>query len=290
MSSNVYPFYKHSGKFGVHGPILAAIAGLVVAFPLGILYAYLIEWIPFIYLNILITLGYGFAFGAITGFAMKYAKVRNGMVALLSGLVVGLMAWWGNWNGCAHALVAGDAPWLFGFDELKEFIGVLYENGSWSIKSSTVSGVPLAIVWLVEGAIIVGMAAYFSYTAIARMPFCEHHQCWLNLEKTIDALAAFERPEQLAAFSAGDVSPLEAPQPREHGSGKSARVVLKYADRCHDFFTLSVVNVTLTVDKKGKKNETEKELMTNLKLPKPLFDQMCRLEGLAAKQWETTAA
>src|SRR5579862_4665134 len=101
MSSNIHPFYSHSGKFGVHGPLLALIAGVFVAYPLGIAYSYLIKWIPFIYLNCLITAGYGFAFGFLTFFLLKFGKVRNGTLALLTALVVGLAALYGAWNGCA---------------------------------------------------------------------------------------------------------------------------------------------------------------------------------------------
>jgi hypothetical protein len=57
MNEEQYTFYRHSGKFGIHGPVLAIVAAVVAGYPLGILYAYLVKWIPFIYLNFFITIG-----------------------------------------------------------------------------------------------------------------------------------------------------------------------------------------------------------------------------------------
>jgi hypothetical protein len=66
MSADLLETYRHSGKFNPPGLILPAIAAAVVGLPLGMAYAYVVRWIPFIYLNLLITLGYGFAFGWLT--------------------------------------------------------------------------------------------------------------------------------------------------------------------------------------------------------------------------------
>jgi hypothetical protein len=281
MSSNIHPFYSHSGKFGLHGPILALAAGVIVAFPLGIIYSYLIKWIPFIYLNMFITIGYGFAFGLMTGALMKFAKVRNLPVALVTGLAVGLFAWWGSWNGCARALIGSRAPWILTPHQMSLFIKVLYQEGSWGIgfsSSAPVTGVLLAIFWLVEGAVIVGLCTFASYLAIARTPFCELHDCWLSKEKKIDKLDAFVRPEHLEAFKAGDITPLDQSQPRVPASGRFARLTLKHSDTCHDFCTLSIANVTLAPDKKGNLKEKEEELMTNLLVPKSMFDYLSKFD------------
>jgi hypothetical protein len=286
MSSTIHPFYSHSGKFGVHGPFLAVIAGGIVAFPLGIIYSYLIKWIPFIYLNAFITLGYGFVFGFMTAWLMKFGKVRNRPVALLTGLAVGLFAWWGSWNGCARALIGSQAPWLFTPGQMSRFIKILYEEGSWGIgfsSSGSVTGIMLGIFWIVEGAAIVGVCTLVAYTAIAHTPFCELHDCWLNQKKTIDKLEAFVRPDHLEAFKAGDIAPLEESKPRIPASGRFARLTLKHSDSCHDFCTLSIANVTVAPDKKGNMKETEEELMTNLLVPKSMFDYLGKFEHATAR-------
>jgi hypothetical protein len=268
--SNIHPFYSHSGKFGVHGPAMALVAGAMLAFPLGLVYSYLIKFIPFIYLNFLATAGYGLLFGFITQKLLKLGKVRNNTVALLTATFVGLLAWWGSWNGCAIALIGSKAPWILTPPQMSRWVQFLYEHGSWGIghfSTDLVSGIPLAIVWLIEGAAIVGLTALLGHGALSNTPFCETHDCWLDQEKKIDKLDAFVSPDHLAAFKVGDIAPLEQARPRVPASGRFARLTLRYSDHCNDFCTLSIENVTMTTDKKGNPKEEKQTLLTNLQLP-----------------------
>jgi hypothetical protein len=279
MNSNCHPFYVHSGKFGIHGPLLALLGAAAFGFPLGIAYGYLIKWIPFIYLNALVTVGYGIAFGCLTLYCMKLGKVRNVPVAVFSGIAIGCLGWYFSWNGCAHALV-GDLPWLLTPTQMWQFVKILMAHGSWGIGFSardTVTGGPLAIVWIVEGGIIVG-----SCTAVARgiaeMPYCETCECWLDKQKTMDKLDIFTRPQHLEAFKQGDIAPLEEAQPRVPASGAFARLILRHSDKCHDYCALSVANVTITMDKKGNPRENQENVMRNLWVPKTMFDYLSKFD------------
>jgi hypothetical protein len=255
MNANYHPFYKHSGKFGIHGPLLALSAGACAALPLGLAYSYLIKWIPFIYLNFLITAGYGFAFGLLTTVLLKFGKVRNNAVALLCSVGVGLLASYGSWAGCVHALVNG-APWFLTPGQILRVMNVLLQEGSWGIGLSShepVTGIFLAIV------------------------------CWLDEEKKIDKLDVFVRPEDITAFKSGDIAPLEQARPRVPASGQFARLTLKYSSRCEDYCAFSIANVTVTPDKDGKMKEKVTELMTNLWVPKTMFDYLARFEHVTAR-------
>ena len=94
----------------------------------------------------------------------------------------------------------------------------------------------------------------------------------------MEKLDAFVRPEHLEAFKAGDIAPLEEAQPRVPASGRFARLTIRHSDACHDFCTLSVANVTITMDKKGNPKESETEIMTNLLVPKSMFDYLGKFE------------
>jgi hypothetical protein len=284
MNANCHPFYSHSGRFGIQGPLLAIAAGLLIAYPLGIAYAYLVKWVPFIYLNFLITAGYSFVFGLLTAMIMKFGKVRSGPVALVTGLVVGFIAWYGNWNGYVHTLVNG-AAWFLGPAKIVSVMKVLLKEGTWGIgraSSTPVTGIPLAIVWVVEAAIILGMSTVVSYGTVGTTPFCETHGCWLDEEKTWDKLDAFTRPDHLAAFQYGDIAPLEEAQARVPASGRFARLTLKHSPKCDDFCAFCIANVTLTVDKDGKQVEEVEEVLTNLWVPKSMFEYLAQFEHPAA--------
>lgn len=286
MSSNIHPFYSHSGRFGVHGPLLAILAAIFVAYPLGIAYAYLMKWIPFVYLNALIAIGYGLVFGFLSSLLLQFAKVRNNLVTLVTGMAVGLIAWYGSWNGCAKALIGADAPALLMPWQMWRFVTILNEHGSWGIgfsSSEPVTGVLLAIFWILEGITVVGIAAVLPYTTISKTPFCENHGCWLNKEKKIDKLAAFIQPDQIAAFKAGDIAPLDRAQPRVPAAGQFARLTLRYSPECHEFCTLSIANVTIEMDKNGNPKEKVHEIMTNLLVPKTMFEYLESFEHVTAR-------
>ena len=285
MNENYHPFYKHSGKFGVHGPLLAVLAALVAGYPLGIIYAYLVKWIPFIYLNFFITAGYGLAFGFMTVPLLKFAKVRNGIIALLTGLAVGVCASYMSWNGYLHAM-AKEPPTLITPGQLSRLMKYLYENGSWGIgfsSSSPVTGIFLAIVWLVEAGVIVGASALLAFGAVASTPFSERDECWLNEEKKIDKLDAFLLPDHIAAFKAGNIAPLEQARPRVPASGSFSRLTIRHSSKCEEFCTLSIENVSVAPDKDGKQVEKTQPIMTNLLVPKTMFDYLARFEHASAK-------
>jgi len=285
VNENFHPFYKHSGKFGIHGPLLAVLAAVVLGYPLGILYAYLVKWIPFIYLNFFITLGYGLAFGFLTVPLLRFAKVRNGIIAVLTGLAVGLCAAYLSWNGFLHA-VAKDPPALITPAQVSRMMKYLYENGSWGIgfsSSTPVTGILLALVWLAEAGIIIGASALLAFGTVASTPFSERDECWLDEEKKIDKLDAFVLPEQIAAFKAGNIAPLEQARPRVPASGSFARLTIRHSHKCEEFCTLSIENVAVTPDKDGKLQEKREHLMTNLLVPKAMFDYLAQFEHASAK-------
>lgn len=286
MEAQIYSCYRHSGKFGVHGPVLAMLAAIVIGYPLGIAYAYLIKWIPFIYLNFFITVGYGLAFGLLVVWTMRFAKVRNTAIGVLSGFAAGGIALYFAWNGYLHTMVE-HPPLVFSPGQIFAVMKILYAEGSWGIgllsSSGPVTGVLLAFFWAGEAAIIVGAATLLGLGAISQTPFCEQHGCWLDEEKKIDKLDVFNHPDQIAAFQAGDISPLEAAHPRVPAGGQFARLTLRHSSRCDEFCTLSIDNVTVTLDKEGKPQERVQNIVTNLQLPKTLFDYLAGFEHISAR-------
>jgi hypothetical protein len=285
MNPNIHPFYRHSGKFNPLAPLLALFAAVIAAVPLGLIYAFAIKWIPFIYLNFFITLGYGFVFGLLTLYLLKIGKVRNALVATLCGVAVGMIALYFAWSGHVHSL-DGNIPWLLTPGQIWIAIKLLYANGSWSFGFSShdpVTGIPLAIVWFIEGLVIVGVCAMVCHDFADGTPYCEQHHCWLDEKKIIDKLDAFIMPAHQAAFKAGDIAPLEEAQLRVPASGKFSRLTLKHSGRCEDFCTLSIANVEVTLDKKGKPVEKKQLLMTNLQVPKSMIEYLSHLGQPADK-------
>ncbi len=275
--------YHHSGKFGVHGPILAILASIPVALLLGLLYAYLVKWIPFIYINFFITLGYSFAFGIGAGLLLKLCKVRNGAVALLTGLIVGLIALYFDWNGHILALVpkSEKLPWLLSPGIVIEVMKELYKEGSWGIgfnNSGNVTGIVLGIVWFIEAVIVVGIATLVPWTMITSTPYCEENQCWLDEEKKIETLQPISDPETLEQLKAGNISALASVPAKVPGASDFTRVTVKHSPNSNCFFTVHVENVVKETDKEGKEVEKTNSLSDHLMIPGPAAEFIKQIE------------
>lgn len=285
MNSELLPVYRHSGKFGIQGPVLALAAAIVLGVPLGLAYAYIIRWCPFIYVNVLATAGYGFLFGLMSGLTLRFGKVRNTLIAALTGILVGFIAWYFNWSGHVKAVAEG-APWINTLDTILNIMRVLYDQGSWALHSSgNITGIPLVIVWVVEAGIIIGLATLTTVGFVDDVPFCEKNQCWLDQEKKISTLRNFTDPAHLAALKVGDLAPLVQAQPKEAASNAFARLILKHSPRTQEFCTVRIENVTTTLDKKGNSKEQVVKLTENLKVPPSTFELLAKFEkfGVAAE-------
>jgi hypothetical protein len=281
MNSGTAAVYRHSGKFGWHGPIVALAAAVGLGFPLGFAYAYLMKWIPFIILKFIGTLIYAFAFGLGTGAIMKWAKVRNNRLALVSGLTVGILALYFGWNAHLHTIFKG-VPVLVSPGALWATIQQLYVHGTWGLRNSgPMTGVPLAIVWIAEAFIIVGFTALISRSMVAEIPFCEKNQCWLDQTKTISTLQPFTQPEHVAALRAGDLSPLAQAKPRAPDAQGFARLTLRYSPKSDQFCTVRVENVTMETLKDGETRERKEELTRDLIVPPATFDLLSRFENFS---------
>jgi hypothetical protein len=281
MNSETFQVYKHSGKFGVQGPILSIIAAVTLGIPLGICYTYLIRWIPFIYINFFATLGYGFIFGIVSAYLLKISKVRNSALAFFTGLLVGIIAWYLAWSGFYFS-IAEEKKLFYGPTHIIALMKYLYEHGSWGMRhSGPMTGIPLVIVWLAEAGIIIGVATMAAFTKISDTPYCETKQCWLDEEKKIDTLESFSDPEQLAAFKAGDLAPLAQAKPKMPGAQLFGRLRLKHSPKCDIFYTICIQNVTIEHDKNGNPKEKVKDLTKDLMLPHAMFDLIAKFENFA---------
>ena len=286
--------YRHSGKFGPQALLVVPLAAVALGWPLGLAYGYLIKWIPFVYLNLLITAGYGIGLGLAAGFLLKRCRVRNLVVAAGLSVATGLLANYFQWNGHVHALF-GEAPLLCRPRGLWAAMQFLNEHGSWSLgrhSTGNVTGMFLAGVWAVEALAILTLVVVFGTDPVRNRPYCEKSGSWLDEDTKYDTLAAFADAQQLAALRRGDIAPVIEAGPRESGAPIFARLTLKHSPQCEEFFTLKVSNVTLTTDKKGNVEEKEKTLTADLVLPREMRELVQRFASLrpAAGAAEMAAA
>ena len=270
VTMNSTTIYRHSGKFTLSGLFLALVAALVAAFPLGYIYAYVIKWVPFIYINVFIAGGFAFLWGFCAGKLLQLGKVRNNGMAAVVTLIVGLASVYFAWMGHISAYLG------LGFPAPKEVLSgmeLLYTKGSWSIRGYTFTGVPLGIAWGVEALMIVGLGSLASHLMISRTPFSERDNCWLDQEKKNETLEPILQADQIARLTAGDITSLDRMRSRPPGASQFARLTIKHSPRCQDFCVLDIANVAISTDSKGRTRQSLREIARDIILPKTVLDR-----------------
>ena len=95
--------YQHSGRVGAVGIPLMVVIGGISSIVLGVVYTYILAWIPIIYVSFLATGGFGVVLGLAAGWSGRLGKVRNPMlIGAFGGMagVLGLYVWLGIRRYC----------------------------------------------------------------------------------------------------------------------------------------------------------------------------------------------
>ncbi len=209
-------YYKPSGKFSPLSLVYFIILSATLLPLLALLYSYCIWYIPFVYINLFITIGFGMGIGLIiASLTIKKGKVRNPTLALLLGVTGGLVALYFNWAIWANLVInsgetygssrigitVSNVKFLQVFSlitqpaALLEFIKEIGEYGTWGIRGTTIRGTFLYIIWFIEALIVIGVSAALTWQK-ARTPFCEISNTWSG-EKELSAFNRIKDKGQL---------------------------------------------------------------------------------------------
>jgi hypothetical protein len=275
--------YRHSGAIPIEGGFLSVMLGLGAALVGGFAYAYAFRWIPFVYLNFLVTLLFAALIGGSVYYGGHIGKVRNTPFSVVVGLLCTLFGMWVYWGAYAWALGGVDLglrAWSPGF--LLAFGQELFQNGSWGITSDTpVTGWVLVGLWVVE-LFVVSVVAIIAAALDSDTAFCEHCLKWTESEKGVAQLDADGAEPAWVQITAGDLVGLAEFQPAPSGSQRFVRLDLASCPQCTGSRFLTIKRVEITHDKKGNPKENETPLVTNAIL-KPEHEEIVRLCGALAR-------
>jgi len=195
-------YYVPSGKFSPSSFLYFILTAIIILPILAVIYTYLVWYIPFIYINFLITAGFGFGVGmALQYLAINIGKVRNPNLAVLFGVLGSFIAMYFSWAIWVDLVInAGESygntrigittsnikivqvlELAFNPSLLLDLIVDINKVGTWGLRSATISGVFLAIIWLIELLIVLVIAVLVPY-ASAKRPFCELSNKWFEEE------------------------------------------------------------------------------------------------------------
>jgi hypothetical protein len=259
-------YYIHSGKVPVASIVLMLAYGLIAAFLLSLVYGYAIAYIPIIYLNFFLTLGFGALTGYAVGMGGKQGKARNPGFYALIGLLVGLVAEYGGWVAWFYA--SSDQQLLPASPgELWTSIQLVAATGAWSIFGWTPTGFSIYAIWTIEGLMIVGTSTLLAWGFVESTPFCEQCVKWAETTRSKAGFAAIDNIDEFKSqLEQGRIDLVTGLQMADPNSPHSTQVDIHRCNDCDNSCYLSLSSVKVTVDDKGKESKSTDKILTNLKL------------------------
>jgi|GEM_PF-1231509 len=280
----MFEIYKPSGSVGLKTwPVL--VVGLVVVAVLAFIYAWLLELIPFIYVNALLTLGMGIAIGTVATLVINLGHCRNLILATLMGILLAVTGLGGKFFSQYYLGRAAGIEFLEQTDELPEeqrpmiveafkqeysIVDHLQERieAGWNIgrrgNGAPIGGWLVYLVWLIEAGIIF----YFAWTmsrASAKAPYSEKMNLWADESETVMMLPITSDEMVSKIQSATSVDELlEIPIPKTDESAKLAQYIVNSipGQEMEDAY-LTVQTIEYSINKKGEQETTETMLVEN---------------------------
>jgi hypothetical protein len=268
------PLYRHSGKISLVGLLAGAAATFVGGPVLATIYSVAIAYIPFIYLNAILSGVFGAGVGFVVAFAMKSGKVRNTWLIMTMAFGATLFAHyigWMVWVAVMFFRADAEVPVLALLfpPTFFEIVGELASEGVWTIgRSDTpVSGFFLWLVWCIEALVVFGASLVVAFTTAEGEPFCEACENWCRAHEDVLRLTGHADSGALSTrVLAHDLSVLtEATRP-DPSEQTWHQVDLCLCDKCGGTNTLTLSHVTLSYDKKGNAQTKKRSLVERMLL------------------------
>lgn len=285
-------YYQPSNKMPLGGVLSFLLGGVLAAAVLAFVYIYAIWYIPFVYINFFICLGFGLVLGGVLLLLARAGKLRSpkgvGVLAVLVGLAAIYLEWSLYLTLLFNSETTGtgrDADTSTSFSaglflDVLTHPGAMWnaivkinETGTWSLKGATPSGAFLWFVWLVELVIILG-GAYLMARSQADEPFSELTNEWAEEETLAHPIAyAQDAAQTRTALETGQFHAL-APHVVQSGLDPFARLKLHRVANDPACQYLTLENVTPKVDDKGKASESTATVVQHLAISTGVYDDL----------------
>lgn len=281
-------YYQAPGNVGIGSLIVLVPLGLITAIVLGVIYGIGTGICPFIYINALITWGYGTVLGTTLGKVAKAMKFPNATMGTILTMGIGIVGTYTAWIGWIFFASNWEAiVWHPGHVAL--IMKEIAAEGGWSIFGFTPQGIVLYLIWLLEAGIIIFFTRS-KYLEFVSLPYCEHCQQWAEKFSLYMPLKMIGDGNSLRAsleaegYQALDDLQIETEAPEQFG-----QAALFQCERCDNLNVLSISNVKVTVDKEGNATTENEPVVENILVSidacnrlKPLEDALEKLDQQAA--------
>lgn len=264
-------YYKHSGRFSVGGVALGSALGCAAAIILGYIYgrgSILIDDERFAFL---ITIAFGAFTGLCAGYGMVLGKVRNQNLNLVVQACTAVIALYVSWAAWVVDIVRHYQVETAGWIEYAKNPGVLWravcyinQYGTWSLgKGDATKGAALWAVWIVEAAMVIGLAMTIGYEVLRYHAFCDRCELWCRRGAKLTLSVPPNTALLKRQLESNDWRSFES----LNSGNKNAshlEVELDSCDQCRQLNTLSLTYVSITRDKLRRVRTSKDNIVRHL--------------------------
>ena len=275
-------YYKHSGHFSVSGLLIAAALGCAAALLLGFSYSHGLVLITDERMALVATIAFGGLLGVAVGYGLVWGKVRNQPIAVALTSTVSVLALYMSWAEWVSLTLESEHLETINWLKLAARPGLLWslicainQDGTWSLGSDPVTkGTTLWVVWIVEAALVIGLALSIQKAILGLHAFCERCERWCSRGAKIP----LARPQNLTQLKlqleANDLRTLDGLGPASPG-GDHLTAELDSCPQCRQLDTLSLTVTTIRKDRIGRTAIRNTKVLEHLLIP-PASAQVLR--------------
>ncbi len=298
----MFQIYQPSGKFSLRTfPIW--LAGILATVGLAYIYQNFLRWIPWIYVNVLLTAAMGLVLGWVAAQVVRLGSVRSRFLAIVIGLsLVGCgvgAKYFFQYRGMLRAATTewmrqqnlpaaqrAEVQWAIAEDlTFARHLQFRADQG-WNIgrggrRGAPIQGVLVYLIWAIEAGVIGYFALRMPYRQ-AGEPFSESRDTWASESELVMTLPITEPAmveKILAATRIDDLLDLPIPKTDESNQFAMYTVHSIPGDEMEDAY-LSVNLATWIVNNQGEPQKTEKPLVRYAILPVALRRQLAENASL----------
>ncbi len=257
--------YRSTGSFHPGGVALGLALAIVAMFPVSFIYAYAVRYIPFVYINFLISFGAVFAVAGAYTFGESLGRNRSRAASLIAMLLAGALTLFVFWVTFLYVLSEGKLEYLkmltdpgYVVDLIKELVKV----GWFTLKRSQVKGTAYGVMLAVEAVAYIGIFVFAWWTFLKERVFCEKCQKWVARERVAMYFDLAPLEGIASALAAGSDAWVD--QLRLADATPSLQIELASCPGCHELHVVDLIHTQDVVDKDGNPSTEEKVLMSNI--------------------------
>jgi len=238
------------------------IVALAASLALGFVYNVLIQFISFVYVNVLILFGFGYALGYLSRWLNLLFKIRSKKISIIITAIISILTVYIQWACFMYIYFTED---LTPFQDIEAILRILSQPnllietiieintyGTWIISETPINGSILWWIWLGEALLLIAIPLRL-YMLFDIIPFSEADNRWYKknkIDKEFEYIVL--RKDFIKSFAENPVESL-----RDLGKADPLRYsnVYIYSDKNMRSFLIEIENVT--VDRKARKDYLE---------------------------------